>query len=161
MPTIKALPKRTYGLEDVVRRISSRLFSAWPFLISEWDDFSYSESPSCMLHPNKFLLIRKYGFKEVLKIQRRLFSAQPSFLSKWNERSIYESLFGLKRLIKFLLMRTYGFEEDGVWQISRLLFSSWPSWYLLYSEPPCLPGFCSRGHRVLKQKLLEGFQDGC
>ena len=52
-------------------------------------------------------------------------------------------------------------EEHVVWQISRLLFSSWPSWYLLYSEPPCLPGFCSRGHRVLKKKLLEKFQDGC
>ena len=51
-------------------------------LISEGNDFIYSESPCCMMHPNKFLLIRKYGFKEVLKIPRRLFSAQPSFLSK-------------------------------------------------------------------------------
>ena len=107
----------------------------------EWNDFIYSESPCCMMHPNKFLLIRKYGFKEVLKIPRKSLSAQPSFLSKWNERSIYESLFGLKHQIKFLLMRTYGFEEDGVWQISWLLFSSWPSWYLIYSEPPCLPWF--------------------
>ena len=24
-----------------------------------------------------------------------------------------------------------------------------------------LPDFCSRGHRVLKKKLLEEFQDGC
>ena len=40
MPTIKPLPKRTYGLGDVVWRILIWLFSAWQFLISEWDDFS-------------------------------------------------------------------------------------------------------------------------
>ena len=34
MPTIKALPERTYGLEDVVWRNSRWLFSAWPFLIN-------------------------------------------------------------------------------------------------------------------------------
>ena len=90
------------------------------------------------MHPNKFLLKRIYGLEEVVwKILRRLFIAWPSFVSKWNERSIYESLFGLKHPIKFLLMRTYGFEEDVVGQISRLLFSSQQSWYLIYSEPPC------------------------
>ena len=124
--------------------------------------FTYSESPCCMMHPKNFLLKRIYGLEEVVwKIPKRLFSAWPSFVSKWNERSIYESFFGLKPPITFLLIRTYGLEEDGVWQISRLLFSSWPSWYLIYSEPPCLPGFCSRGHMVLKKKLLEEFQDGC
>ena len=124
--------------------------------------FTYSESPCCMMHPNKFLLKRIYGLEKVVwKIPKMLFSAWPSFVSKWNERSIYESFFGLKHPITFLLIRTYSLEEDGVWQISRLLFSSWPSWYLIYSEPPCLPGFCSRGHMVLKKKLLEEFQDGC
>ena len=54
MPTIKALPKRTYGLGDVVWKISRWLFSAWPFVISEWDDFSYSESPCCLTHPSSF-----------------------------------------------------------------------------------------------------------
>ena len=119
------------------------------------DDFIYSESPCCMMHPNKFLLKRIYGWEVFGKIPRRLFSAWSSFVSKWNERSIYQSLFGLKHPIKFLLMRTYRLEEDFVWQISRLLFSSWPSWYLIYSEPPF-----SRGHMFLK-KLLEEFQDGC
>ena len=66
MPTIKAMPKRTYGSEDVVGRISRWLFSAWPFLISEWDDFSYSESECCLTHPIKFLLDRIYGLKDVV-----------------------------------------------------------------------------------------------
>ena len=83
------------------------------------------------MHPNKFLLKRIYGLEEVVwKIPRRLLRAWSSFVSKWNERSIYEYRFALKHPIKFLLMRTYGLEEDVVWQISRLLFSSWPSWYL-------------------------------
>ena len=199
MPTIKALPKRTYGLEDVVWRISRWLFSAWPFLINVWDDFSYSESPCCLTHPIKFLLETIYGLADVVwrisrclfssenllewflfilslhvvwcipiifcsreymgleevvwKNPKRLFSAWPSFVSKWNERSIYESLLSLKHPITFLLIRTYGLEEDGVWQISRLLFSSWPSWYLLYSEPPCLPGLCSRGHYGFEEEI--------
>ena len=72
-------------------------------LIYEWNDFIYSESPCWMMHSNKFLLKRIYGF-----------SALTSFVSEWNERSIYESLFGLKRPIKFLLMRTYSLEEDVV-----------------------------------------------
>ena len=42
----------------------------------------------------------------------------------------FESLFGLTHPINFLLMRTYGLEEDAVWRISRLLFSSWSTWYL-------------------------------
>ena len=52
-------------------------------LISEWDDFIYSESPCCMMHLNKFLLKRIYGLEEVIpKMPRRLFSAWPSFVSK-------------------------------------------------------------------------------
>ena len=35
MGAIKFLPKRTYGLEDVVSRISRWLLSAWPFLICD------------------------------------------------------------------------------------------------------------------------------
>ena len=34
-------------------------------LISEWNDFIYSESPCCIMHPNKFLLKRIYGLEEV------------------------------------------------------------------------------------------------
>ena len=68
-------------------------------------------------------------------------------------------VFWLKHPITFLLIRTYGLEEDGVWQISRLLFSSWPSWYLIYSEPPCLPGLCSRGHYGFEEEIA--WQDGC
>ena len=76
MLTIKALPKRTYGLEDCVRRISRWLFSAWPFLISQWDDFSYPESPCCLTHPIKFLLDTIYGLEDVdLRISRCLFSS--------------------------------------------------------------------------------------
>ena len=76
MLTIKALPKRTYGLEDCVRRISRWLFSAWPFLISQWDDFSYPESPCCLTHPIKFLLYTIYRLEDVdLRISRCLFSS--------------------------------------------------------------------------------------
>ena len=35
-------------------------------LISEWNDFIYSETPRCMMHPNKFLLKRIYGLEEVV-----------------------------------------------------------------------------------------------
>ena len=35
-------------------------------LISEWNDFIYSESPCCMMHPNKFLLKRINGLEEVV-----------------------------------------------------------------------------------------------
>ena len=77
MPSIKALPKRTYGLEDVVRRNSKWLFSEWPFLISEWDDFSYSESPCYLTHPIKFLLETIYGLEDVVwRISRCLFSSE-------------------------------------------------------------------------------------
>ena len=33
-------------------------------LISEWNDFIYSESTCCMMHPNKFLLKRINGLEE-------------------------------------------------------------------------------------------------
>ena len=54
-----------------------------------------------------------------------------------------------------------------VWR--RMLFDKYQDCCLVlchpdiffYSEPPCLPGFCSRGHMVLKKNLLEEFQDGC
>ena len=35
-------------------------------LISEWNNFIYSESPCWMMHYNKFLLERIYGFKVVV-----------------------------------------------------------------------------------------------
>ena len=76
MPSIKALPKRTYGFEDVVCRNSKWLFSEWPFLISEWDYFSYSESPCCLTHPIRFLLVTIYGLEDaVSRISRCLFSS--------------------------------------------------------------------------------------
>ena len=34
-------------------------------LICEWNDFIYSESHCCMMHPNKFLLKRIYGLEAV------------------------------------------------------------------------------------------------
>ena len=39
--------------------------SEWPFLISEWGDFSYSESPCYLTHPIKFLLETIYGLEDV------------------------------------------------------------------------------------------------
>ena len=36
-------------------------------LISEWNDFIYSESPGRMTHSNKFLLKRIYGSKNVFE----------------------------------------------------------------------------------------------
>ena len=35
-------------------------------LISEWNDFIYSESTCCMMHPNKFLLKRINWLEEVV-----------------------------------------------------------------------------------------------
>ena len=124
-------------------------------------DLIYYKSSRCMMTPIKFLLKRICGLEEaVWKIPWRLFSACQSFVSERNERSI----FGLTHPIKFLLMRTYGLEVDAVWRISRLLFSSWSTWYLIKMSlfwASMLPGFCSREHMVFKQKLFKEFQDGC
>ena len=69
-PSIKFVLKKIYGLEeDVGWRISRWLFSAWPFLICDWDDFSFSESPSCLIHPIKFLLETIFGLEDVVWIK--------------------------------------------------------------------------------------------
>ena len=68
--------KRALRFEVVVWRISRWLFSAWSFLISEWDDFSYSESPCCLTHSIKFLLVTLYGLEDVVRrLSRCLFSS--------------------------------------------------------------------------------------
>ena len=92
-------------------------------LISEWNDFIYSESPWSI--PISFCSREIWVGRSRLKsylLPRRLFSAWPSFVSEWNERSISKSLFGLTHPIKFLLMRRSGLEQDVVWRISRPLF---------------------------------------
>ena len=56
-----------YGLEDYVDlRIPRLLLSAWPSLMCEWGDFSYSESLWGLTHRTKFLLNRIYGLEEML-----------------------------------------------------------------------------------------------
>ena len=109
-----------------------------------------------MMPPIKFLLKRICELEEVVwKNPRRLFSACQSFVSERNERSIFESLFGLTHPINFPLMTTYGLEEDAVWRLSRLLLSSWSTWYLnkmsLFILSPHVAGF------LLKNKY--GFQE--
>ena len=125
MPTIKAMPKWTYGLEDVVWRISRWLFSAWQFLISEWDDFSYSESQFCLKHPIKFLLDTIYGLEDaVWRISRCL-----SISGIWME---WFYLFWVSMLHpnKFLLKGIYGLEDVFALRIPNCLFMHDHLWYL-------------------------------
>ena len=69
MHTIKFSRKRIYGLEYVVWRIWRWLFSAQPFLICAWDEFGFSESPNCLIHPIKFLLVTIYELGDVVWIK--------------------------------------------------------------------------------------------
>ena len=84
MPSIRFLLKRIYGLEEVVWKIPRRLFSAWPSLVSEWNERSISESHFCLTNPIKFLLMRTYSLEEdiVWRISRWLFSWWPSLISE-------------------------------------------------------------------------------
>ena len=51
---------------DVVYRTTIWLLSSWSSLISEWNDFTYSESPCCMMPSIRFLLKGIYGLEEVV-----------------------------------------------------------------------------------------------
>ena len=167
MPTIKALPKRTYGLEDVVWRISRWLFSAWPFLISEWDYFSYSESQCCLTHPIKFLLDTIYtGWKMLFEEYQDVCLV---LISEWNDLIHSESPCCKMHPNKFLLKRIYGLEEV-VWKIPRRLFSAWPSFVSKWNEKAFTSlflassiqsSFCSWGHMVWRRMLFDKYQDCC
>ena len=78
--SIKFLNKRIYALEeDVGRRISRCLDSAWKSLMCEWGDFSYFWVSYCPKHSINFLIKRIYGSTDVgWRIPRWLFSARSS-----------------------------------------------------------------------------------
>ena len=60
----------------MVWKILFEEFQVGCFLISEWDDFSYSESPCCLMHSIKFLLVTIYGLEDVVRrLSRCLFSS--------------------------------------------------------------------------------------
>ena len=42
------------------------LFSAWPYSMCGWGDYSYSESLCCLTHPTIVILNRIYGMEEML-----------------------------------------------------------------------------------------------
>ena len=81
------LLKVIHGLEEVVWKSPRRLFSAWPSLVSEWNERSISKSLFCLTNPTKFLLIITYGLEEgvLWRISRRLFSGWPSLISEGND----------------------------------------------------------------------------
>ena len=145
---VSMLPDKSHQVSACWKLLFEEYQDVCLVLISEWNDFIYSEYPCCI--PISFCSREYMGWKKLFeKFQEcRLVHDHLLYLSEMKEA--FMSLFGLKHPIKFLLMRKYGLEEDNVWQISRLLFSSWPSWYLIYSEPPWLPGFRSRVRMVLK-----------
>ena len=94
------------------------------------DDFIYSESPCCMMHPNKFLLKRIYGSEVVWKIPRRLFSAWPSFVSKWNEKA-FTSLF-----LASSIQSSFCSWGHMVWR--RMLFDKYQDCCLVLGHPDIL-----------------------
>ena len=67
----------------------------------EWVDFSYSESPSGLTHPTKFLLNRIYGKEKMLFKEQK-----DVFLTIFSE-----SQGCMMHPIKFLLKRIYGLKE--------------------------------------------------
>ena len=98
-PSIRYLLKVIYGLEEVVWKIPKRLFSAWPSLVSGWNERSISKSLFGLKHPVKFLLIRTYSLEEGVfwRIERWLFSGwPPSLISEWNDLSNAGSPFCLE-----------------------------------------------------------------
>ena len=110
-PSINLLITSIYGLEeDVGWRISRWLFSAWPFLMCEWDDFCYFWVAIMSVALLKFLLKRIYGLKEDAgwRIPRWLFSAWPSLMCDRMIYAISESPYCQKPSSSFLRKRLYG-----------------------------------------------------
>ena len=50
---------RTYCLEEHVKRITRLLFSGWPSLISEYNDFICSESLCCLVSAQEGIMVLK------------------------------------------------------------------------------------------------------
>ena len=53
-------------LKKLVEELQDGCLLHCHFLICEFDDFSYSESPYCLTHPIKFLFETIYGLKDVV-----------------------------------------------------------------------------------------------
>ena len=129
-PSIQFLIKRTYGLEgDVGWSIPLRLFSTWPSLMCECNDFCYFWVAIMSEALLKFLLKRINGLKEDVgwRRPRWLFSAWPSLICEWDYFCYFWVAIMSEALLKFLLKRIYGLKEDVGWRIPRWLFSTWPS----------------------------------
>ena len=124
--------KRALSFEDVVWRITRRLLSAWPSLVSEYNDLSIWLN--WLMPTIKTLPKRTYGLEDVVwRISRCQFSEWPFLISEWDDFSYSESQCCMTHLIKFLLETIYGL-DDVVWRISRCLFSSdiWMEWFYLF-----------------------------
>ena len=78
------------------------------FLISEWDDFSYSESPCCLTHPIKFLLETTMGWNMLFEEYQDVCLV---LISEWNDFIYSETQCCMMNPNKFLLKRIYGLEE--------------------------------------------------
>ena len=129
MPPIKFRLNLTYGLGgDAVWRISRWLPSWRPPWISEWNDFSNSES-LCHCDASHQVSVQSdliYGlWGDVVWRISRWPPWGPSWILEWNDSSNSESLYVIVTPpIKFWLNLTYGLGGDVVWRISR-----WrPSW---------------------------------
>ena len=101
--SIRFLFKRIYRLEEDVWKIPRRLFSAWPSLVSEWNERSISKSQFGLTNPIKFLLIWTYGLEEevVWRISIWLLSGWTSLISEWNDLSNSGSPFCLEDSYQF------------------------------------------------------------
>ena len=108
-----------------------RLFSAWPSLVSEWNERSISKSLFGLSHPIKFLLIRTYSLEEevVWRIPRWLFSWWTSLISGWNDLSKSWSPFCLEDSHQ---KRKYGF--DTHLPFLKMLFEEFQDGYLVHGH---------------------------
>ena len=172
-PSINFLIKSIYGLEeDVGWRIPRCLFSAWPSLMSEWDDFSYlwvSILPKAF-HP--FLIKRIYGLEEDVcwRIPRWLFSAWPFLMCEWDDFCYFWVAIMSEAFLKFLLKRIYDFKEDVGWRIPRWLFSAWPSlmckwvdfcYFWVSILPEAFHQFSAQENIWFGRCKVKKLQDGC
>ena len=83
-------------------------------MISEWNDFTYSESPRCMMPSIRFHPREYIGWKKLFEEFQEGCLVHYYLLYLSGMKDVFLSLFGLTNPIKFLLKRTYGLEEDVV-----------------------------------------------
>ena len=112
-----------------VEEFQDGCFSAWPFLMCEWDDFCYFWVSILPKAFHLFLIKRIYGLEEDVcwRIPRWLFSAWPFLMCEWDDFCYFWVAIMSEAFLKFLLKRIYDLKEDVGWRISRWLFSAWLS----------------------------------